>query len=74
MKVNSMWMVVTAQRSDGHLKNTYFVTYDRDIVNKYVDAVYPLMVCMSRYPTQCDAWNFVLECLGGYEEINPLAV
>jgi hypothetical protein len=74
MRVNGLWMVVTSQVSDGHVRDTYFVTYDKDAVNKYADAVYPLLVCMSRHLTQDDAWNFVREYLIGYEEINPLTI
>ena len=74
MKVNSLFAVVTSQMEDGHARDTYFVTCDNDAINSYARAVHPLMVYMSWHPTQTDAWNFVRECLDGYEEISPLTL
>ncbi len=74
MKMNSYWTVVTSQIEDGHTRDTYFVTYDDEAINRYANAVHPLMVCISRYSTQKDAWDFVRECLYGYEEIEPLTI
>jgi len=66
----SCWAVVTAQESDGHDQDGYFIATSEEQIITYAKSVSPNMVYVSYYPTLDEAEEFVDANLDGYMKIN----